>query len=164
MTNTTNRAKPTAARWTVAVLSIGGAAVIAACGYGGTGSSGMQPSSGTPTSGGGSVSTIPCSQITALRTSLTNLSHTSVNIASASQLTADLAQIEQEMATLQSESRGAFSSQVSQLSAGLDQIKTDAGALAKDPSPTNLTNLTNAVKNFKASSQLLVAQLQTICP
>jgi hypothetical protein len=164
MTNTTHRARPTAARWTVAVLSIGGAAVIAACGYGGTGSSGMQPSSGTPTSGRGSVSTIPCSQITALRTSLTNLSHTSVNIASAGQLTADLAQIKQQVATLQSESGGALSSQAGEISAGLDQIKTDAAALAKDPSATNLTNLTNAVKSFKATSQLLIAQLQTICP
>jgi hypothetical protein len=165
MVTTTHRSKQLAARWTAAVLSIGSIAVIAACGSIGTGSSGLNSSSApAATASGSGASAIPCAEISALRTSLTNLSHTAVNPATAGRLSVELTQIEQEVATLKSQSTGAFSSQVNQLSADLTRIQTDAAALATDPSATNLTNLTNAVSSFKATSKPLIAEIQATCP
>ena len=177
MPNTPHRAKPTAQRWAVAVLSLSGIAVLAACGSYGTTSSGSSASSSASATapaasasgskaaaGTSSSSGIPCAQITQLRTTLTDLSHTSVSPASAGQIAADLTKAEQELAGLKGQGGGAFSSQANQLSGALNTIKTDAAALAKDPSTANFNNLTGAVNSFKTTAQPLIKEMDAACP
>ncbi len=114
--------------------------------------------------GSASASAIPCAQITALRSTLTDLSHTSVSLTSAGRIASDLAKAEQELTALKSQSTGPFAAQANQLSNPLNAIKTDAAALAKSPSPTNVTNLTNAVNGFKTTAQRLIKEMQAACP
>jgi len=172
MMNAPNRARPTARRLGIAVLSIGGVAVVAACSSGTTGSSGSSASapaasvSGIPASGPGSASasTLPCAQVTALRSTLTDISHLSVSPGSAPRLAADLARAEQLIGALKGQGGGQFSAQVTQLSNALNAIKADAAALAQSPTPTNIANLTKAVTTFKTTAQPLIKEMQTECP
>jgi hypothetical protein len=169
MENAPNHAKPTARRWATAVLGLTGAAVVAACSSSGITSSGTQSappasSSATHAAASGSASGLPCAQITALRTTLTDLSHTSLSPTSAPRLASDLVKAEQQLAALKSQGTGTFSAQASQLSNALNAIKTDAAALANSPTPTNIANLTNAVTSFKTTAEPIIKEMQTACP
>jgi hypothetical protein len=173
MNNAPHRTKPTAHRWTLAVISLGGVAVVAACGSSGTGGSTSSSSASAPAAASGthamapgsaSASAIPCAQITALRSTLTDLSHTSVSLTSAVRIASDITKAEQELAALKSQGAGPFAAQAGQLSNALNAIKTDAAALAKSPSPTNVTNLTNAVNGFKTTAQPLIKEMEAACP
>lgn len=168
MNNAPSRTKPTAQRLTASVLSLGVMGVVAACGYSSITSSGSTSapaasSSGTPASGSATASALPCAQVTALRSTLTNLSNTPVGISSAGRLAADLATAEQQLNALKSQA-GPFQAQANQLSNALNAIKTSAAALAKAPTPTNLTNLTNSVTSFKSTAEPLIKEMQTACP
>jgi hypothetical protein len=114
--------------------------------------------------GPGSSSGAPCAQITALRATLTDLSHTSVSPTSAGRIAADLGKAEQELAALRSQGAGAFSAQANQLTNALNAIKSDASALATNPSSANLTKLTDAVSSFKSTAQPVIKEMDTACP
>ena len=153
----------------MAVLSASGVALIAACGSAGMGSSSSSAppaTSATAANGSGSASgaALPCAQITALRSTLTDLNRTSVSPASAPRIASDLTKAEQQLNALKSQGTGPFAAQANQLSSALTAIKTSAAALAKAPTPSNLTNLTNAVTSFKSTSQPLIKEMQTLCP
>jgi hypothetical protein len=168
MNNASNRMRPTAQRLTMAVLSLGAVAVVTACGSSGvTGSGGTSApatsASGTPATGSGSASGLPCAQVTALRSTLTDLSNTPVSISSAGRLATDLAKAEQELNALKSQA-GPFAAQANQLSTALNAIKTNAAAIAKSPTPTNITNLTNSVTSFKSTADPLIKEMQAACP
>jgi hypothetical protein len=170
MSNPTNFAKATARGWTMATLSLCGIALLTACSSAGISSnSSSAPATSAPAanaSGGGSVSgsAIPCAQITALRSTLTDLSTTSVSPASAGRIASDLAKAEQQLNALKSQGSGPFAAQANQLSNALNAIKKDAAALANSPTPSNLTNLTNAVNSFKSTSAPVIKEMQTACP
>jgi hypothetical protein len=159
-------------RWTVAVLSVTGAAVLAACGSSGTSSSGSSTSpsapaasaAGSKAAASGSSSGVPCAQIKPLRMSLTDLSQQKVSLTSAGRIATDLTRAEQELTALKSQGAGAFSAQANQLSAELTAIKTDASVLASSPSPGNLTKLTGAITTFKSTAQPLIREMQAVCP
>jgi hypothetical protein len=159
MTNAPHRTKPTGRRWTTAALALTGVAVVAACGSSGTTSS--SGSSAPAASATGSA--LPCAQISALRSTLTDLSHASVSITSAGRIASDLSQAEQQLNALKSQA-GPFSAQANQLSTALNAIKTNASALAKSPTPTNLSNLTNSISSFKSTSEPLIKEMQAACP
>lgn len=168
MTTASKAAKLRAQRWTTAFLSLGAIAVVAACGYSGTTNPGSTSApatsaSGTPASGSGSASALPCAQITALRSTLTDLSNTPVSLSSAGRLASDLTKAEQQLNALKSQA-GPFAAPANQLSHALNAIKTNAAALAKAPTPTNLTKLTNSVTSFKSTADPLIKEMQTACP
>ena len=75
----------------------------------------------------------------------------------------DLTKAEQELNALKSQA-GPFAAQANQLSNALNAIKTNAAALAKSPTPTNLTNLTNSVTSFKSTADPLIKEMRTACP
>jgi hypothetical protein len=166
MNNAPNRTKPTARRWITAVLSLSGAAVVAACGSAGIMGSGTSsaPATSATAPGSASGSAIPCAQITALRSTLTDLTHTSVSLSSAGRIASDLTKAEQELNALKSQSTGTFSAQATQLSNELDAIKSAAAALAKFPSPSNVTKLSNSISSFKSTAEPLINQMEAACP
>jgi hypothetical protein len=129
-------------------------------------SSASAPAAAAPGSraAAGSSSAIPCAQIKALRSTLTDLSHQQVSPTSAGRIAADLGQAEQELAALKSQGTGPFAAQANQLTTALNSIKSDATALANDPSPGNLTKLTGAVNSFKSTAQPLIKEMQAACP
>lgn len=161
-------------KWNLAAVSLGSIGLLAACGSSATSNStgAAAPSASPPVSvsvhaasgPAASSSAIPCAQITALRTSLTKLSHTTVSPASAGQLTADLTNIENQVAALKGAGGGAYSAQASQLSAALTQITKDAQTLATHPTAANATALTTAVQKLKTTAQPMIKQMQTVCP
>jgi uncharacterized protein YaaR (DUF327 family) len=95
---------------------------------------------------------------------LTDLSHTSVSPTSAGRIASDLTKAEQQLNALKSQGTGPFAAQADQLSNALTAIKTSAAALANAQTPSNLTNLTNAVTRFKSASEPLIKEMQTLCP
>jgi hypothetical protein len=105
-----------------------------------------------------------CAQISALRSTLTDLSHQQVSPTSAGRIAADLGMAEQQLAALKSQGTGPFAAQANQLTTALNTIKSDAAALANDPSPGNLTKLTGAVNSFKSTAQPLIKEMQAACP
>ena len=160
--------KPTARRWATAVLSLGSVALVAGCGsvgINGSGNSSAPATSAPASNAGGSLSgsAVPCAQINSLRSTLSDITHTSVSPASAPRLAADLAKAEQELNALKSQA-GPFAAQANQLSNALNAIKTSADALAKSPTPTNLSNLATAVNSFKSTAQPLIQEMQAACP
>jgi len=118
--------------------------------------------SGTPAAGGSSAA-MPCSEITALRSTLTNISNTPVSPTSVFRLASDLTKAEQELNALKSQA-GPFSAQANQLSSELNQIKTNASALTQNPTSSNVTKLQNSVNSFKSTAQPLVKEMQAACP
>ena len=168
--NAPNRTRPSARRWATAALSVSGVAVVAACSSSGTTSSSQSAPaaamSGTHAamSGAASGSPMPCAQINALRSTLTDISHTSVSPTSASRLASDLAKAQQQLTALKSQGHGAFSAQADQLTNALNTIKADAAALAKSPTPTNISNLTSAVTSFKKTAEPVIKEMQAACP
>jgi hypothetical protein len=164
MNNAPSRTEPAARRLTMSVLSLGVVAAVAACGSSGLTASGgtsapATSASGTPASGSGSA----CAQVAALRSTLTDLGNTPVSISSAGRLATDLTKAEQELNALKNQA-GPFAAQANQLSNALNAIKTNAAALAKSPTPTNLTNLTSSVTSFKSTADPLIMEMQTACP
>jgi hypothetical protein len=113
---------------------------------------------------GGSSSAIPCAQISGLRSTLTDLSHQQVSPTSVGRIAADLGMAEQQLAALKSQGTGPFAAQANQLTTALNSIKSDAAALASDPSPGNLTRLTGAVTSFKSTAQPVIKEMQAACP
>ena len=150
----------------LAALSLCGIGLLAACGSSstsGTSAPSASPSvsvsvhaaSGPATSSSG----IPCAKISSLRTSLTNLSHTTLSQASAGQLTSELANVGKQLAALKGQSGGAFSAQASQLSSALSQITKDANTLVSHPSSANLSALTEAVQKLKTTAQPIIKEM-----
>jgi len=156
-----NRTKPTARHLAMTVISLTGVAVVAACASSTNSSSGSSASV-TPAAGSAS-SAVPCAQIAGLRSTLTDLSHTSVSLGSAPRIAADLAKAEQELNALKNQA-GPFAAPANQLSSELNQIKANASALAQSPSPSNVTKLQNSLSSFKSTAQPLIKEMQTVCP
>ncbi len=151
--------------WPFAAVSLAAVGLLAACGSsstGGTSAPAASPSAAA--NGSGTVSGIPCAQITSLRTSLDKLSRITVSPGSVGQASGDLATVQRELTALKSQAGGAFSAQASQLSNALSQLSKDAQTLAAHPSVSNLTNMTRAVEKLKATAQPLVKEMQTACP
>jgi hypothetical protein len=92
------------------------------------------------------------------------LSHVSVSPASAGTIATDLTNVERQLAALKGQGTGQFSAQANQLTAAINTIKKDAQALAKSPTPTNFTKLTNSVKSLKTTAQPIIKEMQTVCP
>jgi hypothetical protein len=151
----------------MAVLSLTSVTLVGACGSNMLGSStSSAPATSPPaTNAGGSVSgfAVPCAQISGLRSTLTDITNTSVSPTSVPRLASDLAKAEQELNAVKNQA-GPFASQANQLSNELNAIKSSADALAKSPTPTNLANLTNAVTSFKSTAQPLIKEIQAACP
>jgi ABC-type transporter Mla subunit MlaD len=168
MNTASNRTKPTARRWTLVVLSLTSVALVAACGSSNVFGSNTSPTPATSapaSNAGGSVSgsAFPCAQISGLRSTLTDITNTSVSPTSIPRLASDLAKAEQELNTLKNQA-GPFAAQANQLSNELNSIKSSADSLAKNPTPTNLSNLTSAVNGFKSTAQPLIKEIQAACP
>lgn len=164
MITTRHSSKLPMRRWTAGALSVGAAALLAACGSITGGGSSPGTSSAPAASASASGGSIPCAQISALRTALTNLSHLSVSPSSAGQIAINLASAEQELSALKGQAGGAFSAQANQLSASLDAIKAAAAAAVRDPSPGNLTKLADSVGSFKTTAEPIIKEMQTACP
>jgi hypothetical protein len=168
MDNAPNRTNSTARHWTSALLGMSGVALVAGCGsYGGT-SSGTPSApatsasaTGAPASASASASALPCAQISALRSTLTDITHASLS--SAGRLGTDLAKARQELDTLKSQ-QGPYAAQANRLANEINAIKTSAAATVKTPTPTNLTKLTSSINSFKSTAEPLIHEMQTACP
>jgi hypothetical protein len=114
--------------------------------------------------GTASAAALPCAQISAVRSTLTDLSQTSVSLTSAGRIASDLSKAGPELNALKSQGTGQFSAQANQLSNELIAIKADASALAKSPTPSNITKLTSSLNTFKSTAQPLIREIQAACP
>jgi hypothetical protein len=160
-------AGPKARRWALAVVSLGGVALVTACGSNITGGTAGSSASVSATAGGSAAASraaVQCAQLEALGTALTKFGHAAVSLESVGQLAADLANVEQQLTKLKDLTALAFSAQETQLTAAVDEINKDVVALASHPSDANLNALAAAVNNLKAAAKPVIKKIDATCP
>lgn len=162
------RRRSAAGKW--AALSLGGillATVLAAgCGSIGTGAGSGSGSGATasPSSPAGASPSIPCAQITSLRTALTSLTRTKVDPAHAATIVADLSTIRTQLQSLSSRAGPEFSGRARQLTTELTAVENAARRLLTQPTPANVSSLTATVNHLKATAGPLIAAMESACP
>ena len=151
-----------------ATLSLGGialaTALAAGCGSVGTGSGSGSGTTASPSSPAGGSPSIPCAQITSLRTALTSLTKTKVDPAHAAAIVSDLVTIRTQLQSLSSQAGPQFSGQARQLNAELAALERAARQLLTHPTPANVSSLTATVNHLKATAGPLIAAMQSACP
>jgi hypothetical protein len=179
-------APATAQRWTMAVVSLTGFAMLTACGSSSTsGTAGASASAATTaqaasataraaaaarsasaerSSAAASSAAIRCGQLRALGGSLAKFTHAAVSLESAGQLAADLANVDHQLTKLKDQTTVAFSAQESQLTAAVDKIGKDARTFAEHPSDAHLDSLAAAVNNLKAAAKPVIRKIDATCP
>lgn len=148
-----------------ATASAGTMLLIAGCGSATLGAQ-SGATGGAPTSSGPAISSpaIPCSQVSALRTSLQDLIHTKVSPASAGRIAADLTAIKAQLTMLSGQVGPALAAQDKPLSRALKVVENDANALAAHPTAAQAAMLTQAVNHLKATARPLLEKMAAICP
>jgi hypothetical protein len=111
-----------------------------------------------------SVPSISCSDVAALRASLTNLTHISVTSTTVRQLGADLDSIRARLDALTHQVTTGFKTQENELDAALAQLAAQARATAANPSPAEVDQLGVAVSVLKQLAPPLIAQTRAECP
>jgi hypothetical protein len=147
-----------------AILTAGGTLLLAGCGstFGQASQAGATspPLSTAPSS----VPSISCSDVAALRASLTNLTHISVSSTTVRQLAADLDSIRARLEALTHSVTTAFKSQENELDAALAQLAAQARATAAKPSAAQVDQLGAAVSVLKQLAPPLIAETRAECP
>jgi hypothetical protein len=157
------------ARSAFAALLVGGLVLVSACSSGGSTAASTHSVKANPAAhvSGSAVpapsATVNCKHIDSLRTSLVSLAHTSVSPGSATTIASDLTNIEKQLAALKSQPGGAFSSQASQLSASVDQIKKAAASLSAHPI-AGARQLTGNLTALKSKAQPMINEMNKLCP
>lgn len=161
-------------RWPVrlrsAILIVGSAALLAACtsGTSSGGSTGTATPSTTSAAASPSMtataSAATCKHVASLNSSLENLTHLQLSANASAQIRKDVTNIQTQLAALKAEAGGAFSTQVSQLSAAVNRVLTAAQGMTANPSAAQIQAITSALAGLKAQSKATVAQLKAICP
>lgn len=158
------------AKMTVAVLVAGCAVGLAACSSGTSTSStthSAAPRTTSPAMSPSSTATAnqaTCKHVNELRGSLETLTHLQLNASSAGALRTNLTKIQTQLSALKGQAGGAFSSQVSQLSSSLDQVKSAAKNLGNPPSSGQITKIVTALSGLRTQSKATVATMNAACP
>jgi hypothetical protein len=145
----------------VAILGLAGALFAAGCSTSSTSSPGA-PAPKTKSSAP-STSSLPCDQVTKLRTSLTNLTKTGINSGSASKLTTTLKDIKSELNAIKGQATGKLSGQLSQLNATITKVTTDAKGLTSNPAGA-ITKLTADLSKLQSTAGPVIKEINAACP
>lgn len=154
--------------WSTAAVALGAGLLAVAC------SSGSTPASGTSASGTPSATpsatptptatTVVCQDAADLRTSLHNLTHSSVSKGDVTQLKSNLAQVHTDLTSLITHAKGEWQTQTSALKAALDKLQTAISDLSSSPSASTVAGVAAALGEVAASGKSLLTTVSTRCP
>jgi multidrug resistance efflux pump len=152
--------------WSTAAVALGAGLLAVACSSGSTPASGTS-ASGTPSatpSATPTATTVVCQDAADLRTSLHNLTHSSVSKGDVTQLKSNLAQVHTDLTSLITHAKGEWQTQTSALKAALDKLQTAISDLSSSPSASTVAGVAAALGEVAASGKSLLTTVSTRCP
>ena len=150
--------------WSTVAVALGAGLLAVACSSGSTPASGTSPSgtpSATPTA---TATTVVCQDAADLRTSLHNLTHSSVSKGDVTELKSNLAQVHTDLTSLITHSKGEWNTQTSALKAALDKLQTAISDLSSSPSASTVAGVAAALRGVAAAGGSLLTAVSTRCP
>jgi hypothetical protein len=149
--------------WSAAAVALGAGLLAVACSSGSTPASGTS-ASGTPTSASPTATSLVCQDAADLRTSLHNLTHSSVSKGDVTELKSNLAQVHTDLTSLITHAKGEWQTQTSALKAALDKLQTAISDLSSSPSASTVAGVAAALGEVAASGKSLLTTVSTRCP
>ena len=149
--------------WSTAAVALGAGLLAVACSSGSTPASGTS-ASGTPTSASPTATSLVCQDAADLRTSLHNLTHSSVSKGDVTELKSNLAQVHTDLTSLITHAKGEWQTQTSALKAALDKLQTAISDLSSSPSASTVAGVAAALRGVAAAGGSLLTAVSTRCP
>jgi hypothetical protein len=148
--------------WPAAAVALGAGLLAVACSSGGNTASGT----GTPatTSATPTASSVLCQDAAALRTSLRNLTHSSVSKGDVTSIRSRLAEVQSDLTTLTTHAKGEFQAQTSDLKAALGTLRTAVSDLSASPSASTVAGVVTAVGEVSTAGGSLLTAISPRCP
>jgi hypothetical protein len=143
--------------------ALGAATLLAACSSGGGTGSTAGPSASQPDTPAAGPSA-SCTQITALRTALTNVTHITVSPKTGSQVSADLTSIETALTALKRDAPSVFSAEASQVVENLSVLSKQAQLLSLRPTALNRRITKAAVRELQKTVSSVTTEMRLACP
>ena len=150
--------------WSAAAVALGAGLLAVACSSGSTPASGTSASgtpSATPTA---TTTSVVCQDAADLRTSLHNLTHSSVSKGDVTELKSNLAQVHTDLTSLITHAKGEWQTQTSALKAALDKLQTAISDLSSSPSASTVAGVAAALRGVAAAGGSLLTAVSTRCP
>jgi hypothetical protein len=149
--------------WSTAAVALGAGLLAVACSSGSTPASGTS-ASGTPTSASPTATSLVCQDAADLRTSLHNLTHSSVSKGDVTELKSNLAQVHTDLTALITHAKGEWQTQTSALKAALDKLQTALSDLSSSPSASTVAGVVAALGETATAGGSLLTAVSTRCP
>lgn len=149
--------------WSTVAVALGAGLLAVACSSGSTPASGTS-ASGTPTSASPTATSLVCQDAADLRTSLHNLTHSSVSKGDVTELKSKLAQVHTDLTALITHAKGEWQTQTSALKAALDKLQTALSDLSSSPSASTVAGVATALSGVAAAGGSLLTAVSTRCP
>jgi len=149
--------------WTTAAVALGAGLLAVACSSGSTPASGTSPSA-TPSATPTTTTSVVCQDAANLRTSLRNLTHSSVSKGDVTQLKTNLAQVRTDLNSLITNAKGQWQAQTSALKAALDKLQAAISDLSSSPSASNVAGVVAALGGVATAGGSLLTAVSTRCP
>ena len=149
--------------WSTAAVALGAGLLAVACSSGSTPASGTS-ASGTPTSASPTATSLVCQDAADLRTSLHNLTHSSVSKGNVTELKSNLAQVHTDLTALITHAKGEWQTQTSGLKAALATLQTAVSDLSSSPSASTVAGVAAALGGVATAGKSLLTAVSTRCP
>jgi hypothetical protein len=149
--------------WSTAAVALGAGLLAVACSSGSAPASGTSPS-GTPASASPTATSLVCQDAADLRTSLHNLTHSSVSKGDVTKLKSNLAQVRTDLTSLITHAKGEWQTQTSALKAALDKLQTALSDLSSSPSASTVAGVAAALGEVATTGGSLLTTVSTRCP
>jgi multidrug resistance efflux pump len=107
---------------------------------------------------------VVCQDAADLRTSLHNLTHSSVSKGNVTELKSNLAQVHTDLTALITHAKGEWQTQTSALKAALDKLQTALSDLSSSPSASTVAGVATALGGVAAAGGSLLTAVSTRCP
>ena len=153
--------------WSTAAVALGAGLLAVACSSGSTPASGTSASgtpSATPSATPTTTTSVVCQDAADLRTSLHNLTHSSVSKGDVTELKSNLAQVHTDLTSLITHAKGEWQTQTSALKAALDKLQTAISDLSSSPSASTVAGVAAALGGVAAAGGSLLTAVSTRCP
>jgi hypothetical protein len=149
--------------WSTAAVALGAGLLAVACSSGSTPASGTS-ASGTPTSASPTATSLVCQDAADLRTSLHNLTHSSVSKGNVTELKSNLAQVHTDLTALITHAKGEWQTQTSGLKSALATLQTAVSDLSSSPSASTVAGVVTALGEVATAGKSLLTAVSTRCP
>jgi pyruvate/oxaloacetate carboxyltransferase len=107
---------------------------------------------------------VVCQDAADLRTSLHNLTHSSVSKGDVTALKSNLAQVHTDLTSLITHAKGEWQTQTSALKAALDKLQTAISDLSSSPSASTVAGVVTALGGVAAAGGSLLTAVSARCP